>query len=494
MARLPKPGGDNGNWGDILNEYLSQSHNSDGSLLENTVGVAQIKDESVTANKIAPGAVTKTSVGLDQVDNTSDSNKPVSTATQQVLDTKIAGPNSTVSTALARFSGTSGKTVSSSNTYITDAGHMGINHVSPASPLHLYEYSTATGADGGLTIEQGSTGNALLHFLVTGVQRWQVGTDRSLSDSFTIGRGSGWAWSRDLVISTGGNIGLSTTAPTHNLTFGSASSGIAMYASADQAVNYERLRLFWNSSSNHHTIATENGGTGTNRPLRIIGSSSSLTFSASTIAIEARRDATNLDIMRVTSASIVKSWGIQNALTVDPNVSQSGTAGYTMLLVNPIETTVGSGAKLLADFQVSGGSKVNIDNTGKLTWQGDTNLYRKSAAQIKTDGTLIADGGLFASQGGGSAKIGLSATGILEFGPGDAVRDTFITRTAAGKLNVSNELIVNNKQVLTASGWHFMSNSTPPAGPPVGGGYLFVENGALKYIGSSGTVTTLAPA
>ncbi len=32
MARLPIPGSDDGNWGDILNEYLSVTHNTDGTL------------------------------------------------------------------------------------------------------------------------------------------------------------------------------------------------------------------------------------------------------------------------------------------------------------------------------------------------------------------------------------------------------------------------------------------------------------------------------
>lgn len=32
MARLPTPGSDAGNWGEILNEYLSQAHQADGSL------------------------------------------------------------------------------------------------------------------------------------------------------------------------------------------------------------------------------------------------------------------------------------------------------------------------------------------------------------------------------------------------------------------------------------------------------------------------------
>jgi hypothetical protein len=32
MARLPTPGGDDGTWGDVLNDFLSQAHNADGSL------------------------------------------------------------------------------------------------------------------------------------------------------------------------------------------------------------------------------------------------------------------------------------------------------------------------------------------------------------------------------------------------------------------------------------------------------------------------------
>ena len=32
MARLPQPGGDQGSWGDVLNDFLSTEHNDDGSL------------------------------------------------------------------------------------------------------------------------------------------------------------------------------------------------------------------------------------------------------------------------------------------------------------------------------------------------------------------------------------------------------------------------------------------------------------------------------
>lgn len=48
MTRLPTPGGDDGTWGAILNDFLLKAHNADG----------EIKDSSVTASKLAPGAVT----------------------------------------------------------------------------------------------------------------------------------------------------------------------------------------------------------------------------------------------------------------------------------------------------------------------------------------------------------------------------------------------------------------------------------------------------
>ena len=68
MARLPNPGGDAEVWGTVLNDFLLQEHNTDGTLRLRT-----------------DGGLNKTAVGLENVDNTSDSDKPVSTAVQQAL-------------------------------------------------------------------------------------------------------------------------------------------------------------------------------------------------------------------------------------------------------------------------------------------------------------------------------------------------------------------------------------------------------------------------
>lgn len=52
MARLPQPGSDNGTWGAILNEYLSQSHNSDGSLKSEIISATHIQDATITETQL----------------------------------------------------------------------------------------------------------------------------------------------------------------------------------------------------------------------------------------------------------------------------------------------------------------------------------------------------------------------------------------------------------------------------------------------------------
>lgn len=97
MARLPVPGSDSGTWGTVLNDFLSQVHNSDGTLkdgivqesqlssdvqtklnsggtgggdptmggdLSGTASNATIVDGAVTNAKIADGSVTLSKVGI----------------------------------------------------------------------------------------------------------------------------------------------------------------------------------------------------------------------------------------------------------------------------------------------------------------------------------------------------------------------------------------------------------------------------------------------
>lgn len=52
MARLPTPGGDNNNWGSILNDYLSTAHNTDGSL--RNIDISKVDGLSTVLSDKAP--------------------------------------------------------------------------------------------------------------------------------------------------------------------------------------------------------------------------------------------------------------------------------------------------------------------------------------------------------------------------------------------------------------------------------------------------------
>ena len=58
MARLPVPGSDAGSWGAVLNDYLQQSHKTDGTLKDNSVGPLTIASGAVGSTALATGAVT----------------------------------------------------------------------------------------------------------------------------------------------------------------------------------------------------------------------------------------------------------------------------------------------------------------------------------------------------------------------------------------------------------------------------------------------------
>jgi hypothetical protein len=137
MARLPQPGGDAGTWGTLLNEFLAVEHDNDGTLKaagslagkQDTsakgvangyasldsgakIPLAQLATGTGTASTYLRGdrawsAISKTDVGLANVDNTSDASKPVSTATQAALDAHVAAtdPHSTASYAIMRGGG-----------------------------------------------------------------------------------------------------------------------------------------------------------------------------------------------------------------------------------------------------------------------------------------------------------------------------------------------------------------------------------------------------
>jgi len=183
---------------------------------------------------------------------------------------------------------------------------------------------------------------------------------------------------------TNNRLGLLTTAPTHTLTMGSTGTGIALYNTSDQTTNYERGLIQW--SGNQFNIRSGNGGTGTNRPITIGATNSVLTLQdsgTSRVGIAfATFGASATSIIPITGTLNGASL-IPNVFAITPTISQSSTAGYTALLVNPTESTTGSGTKLLADFQVGGTSRFNIANTGITTITNSTDATPNQILNLK---------------------------------------------------------------------------------------------------------------
>lgn len=119
----------------------------------------------------------------------------------------------------------------------------------------------------------------------------------------------------------------------------------------------------------------------------------------------------------------------------------------------------------------------NADNLGSIFFQGADGSTYVSAAQIV-------------------AQVDAApASGDV------AGRLIFSTRAAAGSLtermridSVGNLLVGMTTIATSSAKTVHIANGTAPTANPTGGGVLYVESGALKYRGSSGTVTTIANA
>jgi len=143
----------------------------------------------------------------------------------------------------------------------------------------------------------------------------------------------------------------------------------------------------------------------------------------------------------------------------------------------------------------SGGtSLMTLDNSGNATFAGTISQPTASAGQNNVQ-TRADNSGFWNNMNNNSN------TGRLIYGVEGAAGANLTGSTANAAFAGSNgvnafHLLANGAIAATvATTAIFVANTTAaPAANPTGGGYLYVESGALKYRGSSGTVTTIANA
>ena len=159
-----------------------------------------------------------------------------------------------------------------------------------------------------------------------------------------------------------------------------------------------------------------------------------------------------------------------------------------------------------------------------LSWIADSNAVsvgvnvESPAAPFHVDATATAFDaatGLAIFQDNGDRQIAIGGLGIFrrdaDVDDGD-LRINYIgynggttrfrdLRVYNGKTSIimtvegsSGNLGINGTSFGSGAKVIFIANATAPSSNPTGGGILYVESGALKFRGSSGTITTIAPA
>jgi hypothetical protein len=92
MARLPNPGGDEGTWGNVLNEFLNTIHNTDGTLKDNVVSSSALAPDAVDSANIQDATISedKLDAALAAKVNTVSSGAPDATTSTKGL-VQLAG-------------------------------------------------------------------------------------------------------------------------------------------------------------------------------------------------------------------------------------------------------------------------------------------------------------------------------------------------------------------------------------------------------------------
>lgn len=147
---------------------------------------------------------------------------------------------------------------------------------------------------------------------------------------------------------TNNRLGLMTTAPTHTLTLWSTGTGIAIYNTADQTTNFERGIIQW--SSNTLLVGFDKAGSGSNRQVRVGAHTSGavarldMIFWTSPLFNFSHSNSSVATILNH-NATVTASNIVQTILNLSPTITQTSTAWFTILDLNPTLSTTWSGAK-----------------------------------------------------------------------------------------------------------------------------------------------------
>jgi trimeric autotransporter adhesin len=294
---------------------------------------------------------------------------------------------------------------------VDGSGRVGIGTITPTNRLSVTpsQYSTGTASQSGTTVTgsgttwtSGMVGSQLVYADGTSagtITGFTDATHLTVSTSQTIASQSYGINYTGLQVNSTGYAGVGTTAPTHGLTLGSATNGLALYNTADQTTNYSRLVLKSAVNGNGlHEIVGEKGGSGTayglqlstsGTVLRIGGPGASGNTDSAGLGIYLAQP--NADGVGIRAAGQVSnSTGTNNFLHLIPTITQGGTAGYNTIYSAVYESTTGSGVKNLINLGTStatlgGGTvtpKFTVSSSGNGYFYGNLGIGTAASASI----------------------------------------------------------------------------------------------------------------
>ncbi len=218
-----------------------------------------------------------------------------------------------------------------------------------------------------------------------------------------------------------------------------------------------------------------------------LGNSSNLFWDAANgrLGVGTNTPAYKLHLKDTTPLVMIEGTGAYSGLFFR---NSGGSAADSLLLVNAtLGMSFRSQAYIFQDYdgstewmRITAGGSVGI---GTSSPGGHLDVYASIYKRF-----LISYSGLYTT----TARIGQQATIVNDAGS-DTVRINNSGSSYLSKIVFS--INSSDKLSIDLYGNHLIYNSASvPSSNPVGGGYLYVEAGALKYRGSSGTVTTIAAA
>lgn len=153
MSRLPQPGQDSGQWGAILNDYLQQAHNADGTLKASAVGTSAVADGSITEVKLSSALATKI--------NAAGGGGNTTVADGSITPAKLSSTNSPAASQLLSYDGTrfawvnaptgGGGTTSGENNTASNVGNAGVGVYKQKTGVNL-EFKKVNAASNKVTV------------------------------------------------------------------------------------------------------------------------------------------------------------------------------------------------------------------------------------------------------------------------------------------------------------------------------------------------------